>query len=270
MLGQGELGEALVLGRNSGGLVVSFGALRGFVPATHLVDFPRRAPLAEREQFLENHIGDTLTLSVIEVDPANSRLVLSESDGLRRQREQQRDRLLRELRTGQVCRGTVTRLCDFGAFVDLGGADGLIHVSELAWHRVAHPRDVLVVGQEVEVQVMRLDPAQRHIGLSIKRIQSNPWLTVAERFQVGQVVHGTITRVVDYGAFAQVDDGGIEGLIHLSELAEGNFMHPRNVVTEGDEVDLVIIQVEPARKRLGLSLRRATHNRQQSATSAES
>lgn len=255
LLDQEKLCEARVLGHNSGGLVVEFGGLQGFVPASHLVGFPRRASPAERERFLESRLGAILALSVIEVDPAQDRLVLSESEGVRRQREQHRDRLLRELRTGQICRGTVTQLCDFGAFVDLGGADGLVHVSEIAWRRVPHPRDVLRVGQEVEVRVLQLDPARRHIGLSIKRTQPNPWHTLAERFQVGQVVRGTITRIVDYGAFAQVDSS-IEGLIHLSELAEGDFKHPRNVVTEGDEMDLMVIRVEPSRRRLGLSLKR--------------
>lgn len=168
-----------------------------------------------------------------------------------------RDRLLRELRAGQVCRGTVTKLCDFGAFVDLGGIEGLVHISEIAWHRVPHPRDVLEVGQEIAVQVLRLDPVRQHVALSIKRTQPNPWASVAERFQVGQLVRGTITHVVDYGAFARVD-GGIEGLIHLSELAEGDFRHPRDVVAEGDEVNLVVIRVEPTRRRLGLSLKRAS------------
>jgi small subunit ribosomal protein S1 len=259
LLDQQGLCEAAVLSHNSGGLVVEFGELQGFVPVSHLVGFPQRASPAERERFLESHVGETLALSVIEVDHTYGRLVLSESEGVRRQREHHRDRLLRELRVGQICRGTVTRLCDFGAFVDLGGADGLVHVSEIAWRRVPHPRDVLQVGQEVEVQVLRLDPARRRIGLSIKQTQPNPWHGIAERFQVGQVVRGTITRVMDFGAFAQVD-GGIEGLIHLSELAEGNFMHPRNVVTEGDEVDVMVIRIEPSRHRLGLSLKRVPNS----------
>ncbi len=179
-----------------------------------------------------------------------------ESQVAPRSSEPPRDQLWRELRAGQVCRGTVTRLCDFGAFVDLGGIEGLVHVSEIAWHRVPHPQDVLKVGQEIAVQVLRLDPVRQHVSLSIKRTQPNPWNSVAERFQVGQWVRGTITQVVDYGAFARVD-GGIEGLIHLSELAEGDLTHPRDVVAEGDEVNLVVIRVEPTRRRLGLSLKRA-------------
>jgi len=259
LLDQQGLCQASALDYNGGGLVVEFGELQGFVPLSHLLGLPRRISPAERERFLQSRVGETLTLTVIEAEPDHDRLVFSEKEGVRRQREQCRSRLLRELRTGQICRGTVTRLCDFGAFVDLGGADGLLHVSEIAWRRVPHPRDSLQVGQELEVQVLRLDPARRHIGLTIKRMQPNPWDTVAERFQVGQVIRGTITRVMDYGAFALVD-GGVEGLIHLSELAEGNFMHPRNVVTEGDEVDLMVIRVEPSHQRLGLSLKRVPNS----------
>jgi len=170
-------------------------------------------------------------------------------------REQDGASLLRSLQVGQVRRGTVTRLCDFGAFVDLGGIEGLVHVSEIAWYHVPHPQQVLTVGQEVEVKVLNVDQVRQHVGLSIKQTRPNPWDSVAQRFQVGQLVRGTITHVVDYGAFVRLD-GGLEGLIHVSELAEGDFMHPRNVVAEGETVDVVIIRVEPVRRRLGLSLKR--------------
>jgi small subunit ribosomal protein S1 len=169
--------------------------------------------------------------------------------------EEQEARLLAELCEGDIKRGRVTNLCSFGAFVDLGGIEGLIHVSEMSWGRVGHPSDVLRIGDEVEVYVINVNREEKKIGLSLKRLQPDPWATVEERYQVGQLVQGTITNVVSFGAFARIEEG-VEGLIHISELAEGNFLHPRNVVKEGDVVTARILNIDSANHRLGLSLRR--------------
>jgi small subunit ribosomal protein S1 len=161
-----------------------------------------------------------------------------------------------ELYEGEVRKGTVSSLCNFGAFVDLGGADGLVHISELAWHRVKHPREVLSVGDDVEVYVLRLDHDRGRIGLSLKRLQPDPWTLVDEKYHVGQVVKGTVTNVVAFGAFARLEPG-VEGLIHVSELAEGKVDHPSSVVKKGDELTLRVISINARRRRIGLSLRQA-------------
>lgn len=162
--------------------------------------------------------------------------------------------MLKGLRPGDVCPGVVTNLTSFGAFVDLGGIEGLIHISELSWDRVRDPGDVLQPGQEVEVYVLGVNPDERRIALSLKRMRPNPWLEVETRYQVGQVLEGAVTNVVSFGAFVRIEEG-VEGLIHISELAEGSFLHPRNVVHEGDIVRVRVLNIDSAKQRLGLSLR---------------
>lgn len=252
----GEIYKGKVSNRNKGGLVVPFGRISGFVPASQLVNMPRRLSYEEKMAKLAEFIGETLPLKVIEVNRRRRRLIFSERAALRQWREQQKEQLMSELCEGDIRRGTVSSLCDFGAFVDLGGADGLVHISELAWHRVGHPREVLSVGDEVDVYILRLDYERKRIGLSIKRLQPDPWTLVDEKYHVGQLVRGKITNVVDFGAFARLEPG-VEGLIHVSELAEGNIGHPSNVVKKGDELTLCIISVDASRRRIGLSLRQA-------------
>jgi small subunit ribosomal protein S1 len=205
---------------------------------------------------LSEFIGETLPLKVIEVNRRRRRLILSERLAQRQWRELQKEQLMNGLYEGEVRQGVVSSLCHFGAFVDLGGADGLVHISELAWHRVRHPREVLKVGDEVDVYVLRLDYERKRIGLSIKRLQPDPWTLVDEKYHVGQLAPGTITNVVDFGAFARLELG-VEGLIHVSELANGHVGHPSNVVKKGDELTLRIISVNSMRRRIGLSLRQA-------------
>jgi len=251
-----EIFEGRVSNRNKGGLVVPFGRIWGFVPASQLVNMPRRLSHEEKMARLAEFIGETLPLRVIEVNRRRRRLIFSERAALREWREQRKEQLMNELCEGDIRRGTVSSLCDFGAFVDLGGADGLVHISELAWHRVRHPHEVLRVGDEIEVYILRLDYERKRIGLSIKRLQPDPWTLVDEKYQVGELVRGTITNVVNFGAFARLEPG-VEGLIHVSELAEGNIGHPSNVVKKGDELTLRIISVDASRRRIGLSLRQA-------------
>ncbi|HUV90240.1 MAG TPA: S1 RNA-binding domain-containing protein [Anaerolineae bacterium] len=249
---QGQVLQLPVVGCNRGGVLVGWNGLRGFVPASHLVDLSPSADEEERYDELRRLVGTRLCLKVIELDPALGRFVLSERAS--RFDESRRQDLLDRLCPGDICQGRVTNLCSFGAFVDLGGLEGLVHVSELSWGRVEHPGDLLQPSQPVEVYVLNVDRERRRVGLSIKRLQPDPWQSVEERYQVGQVVTGCITHIVNFGAFARVEDG-LEGLIHISELAEGDFLHPRNVVREGDAVTARVINIDSERRRMGLSLR---------------
>jgi small subunit ribosomal protein S1 len=253
---RGEIYEGKVSNCNKGGLVVPFGRISGFVPASQLVNMPRRLSHERKMAKLSEFIGETLPLKIIEVHRRRRRLIFSERMAQRQWREQQKQQLMDELYEGEVRRGTVSSLCNFGAFVDLGGADGLVHISELAWHRVRHPREMLSVGDEVDVYVLRLDYERRRIGLSIKRLQPDPWTLVDDKYQVGQLVQGKITNTVAFGAFARLEPG-VEGLIHISELAEGKISHPSSVVKKGDGLTLRVISVNARRRRIGLSLRQA-------------
>jgi small subunit ribosomal protein S1 len=248
-----EILHLKVIGYNRGGLLVEWNELRGFVPASQLIDFPSTNTIYNRHDALTERVGATLALRVIELDPEKNRLILSEraaqvASGTRAE-------ILQRLDPGTIAIGTITNLCDFGAFVDLGGVEGLIHISELSWGRVGHPKDILERGQEVKVYVLDVDPDEARIALSLKRLHADPWATVQERYQIGEMVEGTITNVVDFGAFACIEEG-LEGLIHFSELAEGHFLHPRNVVSEGDVVQARILSINGQARRLGLSLRK--------------
>jgi small subunit ribosomal protein S1 len=253
----GETFEETVAGSNKGGLIINIGRLRGFVPASQItsVRLPREGNDEEREAILQKLVGGKVRIKIIELDRRRNRLILSERAAVREWRQGQKERLLDELAEGIVRRGVVSSLCDFGAFVDLGGADGLVHLSELSWRRVGHPKQVLTVGQEVDVYVLSVDRESRRIALSIKRLQKEPWSTVEERYQIGQLVTGKITKLTDFGAFARLDED-IEGLIHISELAENRISHPKEVVQEGQELTLRVIRIDASKQRLGLSLRR--------------
>jgi len=248
-----------VAGYNKGGVIVNIGHVRGFVPASQIVSIRglHGGDQADREAALSELVGQELRLKIIEIDRRRNRLILSERAAAREWRREQKDRLLDELAEGEVRKGIVSSLCDFGAFVDLGGADGLVHLSELSWRRVGHPREVLKVGQEVEVYVLSVDVDRRRIALSLKRLQKEPWSAVGERYQVGQLVPCTVTKLTDFGAFARLDEY-IEGLVHISELSEDRIEHPREVLEEGQEITLRIIRIDPERQRLGLSLRRVS------------
>ena len=198
-----------------------------------------------------------LNVKVIEVDQARRRLIFSEREAQREWRAQQKARLLAELKEGDIVKGTVTGLRDFGAFVNLGGADGLIHVSELAWHRVDHPRDVLRVGEEIQVYVLSLDRGANRIALSRKRLLDDPWEAAAEKYHEGQLVEGTVTNVVDFGAFVALDDG-LEGLLHLSEMGDGSLKEPHSYVKKSDRLKLRISHLEPEKRRVGFTQRWGT------------
>ncbi len=252
-LKSGEVGTARVIGYNRGGLLVDWQSLRGFVPASHLVGLSPSLDDEARKAEFARRVGWNLCVKVIEVDRSQARLILSER--ATSSEESRREALWGDLCEGAIRRGYITNVCAFGAFVDLGGLEGLVHISEISWGRVNHPGDVLTSGDMVEVYVISVDRAAKRVALSIKRLQPDPWATVAERYHIGQLVTGAITNVVSFGAFMRVENG-VEGLIHVSELAEGQFLHPRNVVNEGDIVTARILSVEGHQRRLGLSLRR--------------
>lgn len=245
--------EVEATGSNRGGLIVRYHTLRGFIPASQLLDVAPDMDDTARRAALASYIGQRISVCVIEVDPFRDRIVFSERAV---EEAQQKDipPLLNEIVPGEVRRGRVTNLTAFGAFVDLGGYEGLIHVSEMSWSRVGHPRDVLTIGQEIDVFVMSVDPDEGRVALSLKRTRPDPWIGIEQRYTVGQLVSGCVTNVVDFGVFVKVEDD-LEGLIHVSELGEGTFLHPRNVVKEGQRLTARVIGVDGEMRRLALSLR---------------
>ena len=254
----GEPFDAKITGFNKGGLLVHIGQVRGFVPMSLLAKAPRYRPTAEgseEESPLACFVGRESRFKIIELDRKRNRLILSERAATRELRVGRKEQLLEELKEGETRRGVVSNLCSFGVFVDLGGADGLIHISELSWGRVSHPSDLLSVGKEIDVFVLSIDQERRRIALSLKRLEPEPWSRIDEDYHVEQIVQGTITRLADFGAFARLEND-IEGLIHISELSDQHISHPREVVTEGDTHTLQVIRVDRERRRIGLSLRR--------------
>jgi small subunit ribosomal protein S1 len=251
LLAEEGVAEVRVSGYNRGGLLADFGALQGFIPASHLsTPIPGQSP-EQRGAALASRIGNTLTVKVVEIDRSRCRLILSE----RQARENgQENTVLTSLRPGQVWSGQVTSLCPFGAFVDLGGFEGLIHISELSWGRVGAPADVIRPGDSVSVLVLEVHTDEQKVALSLKRLTPDPWQGVEARYHPGQVVEAMVTNVVNFGAFARLEEG-LEGLIHVSELAEGSFMHPRNVINEGDRVRARVIAVDAVKRRIALTLR---------------
>ncbi|NLS75797.1 MAG: S1 RNA-binding domain-containing protein [Chloroflexi bacterium] len=254
---EGRRVKARVISCNKGGLLVALGDLQGFVPASQLVHFPRHLDATARERFLEEQKECELDVQVIEIDRERNRLVLSERACVLDQ--DRGERLLETLQSGDVVQGLVSNLCDFGAFVDLGGIDGLIHVSEIAWQRVGHPQDVLKIGEPVQVHVLSVDREKKRIALSLKRLKQDPWRTVEQKYHVGQIVTGVVTNIVDFGVFARIEEG-LEGLVHVSELISEGAAHPRELVREGQALDLYILRIDGENRRLGLSLRQALNH----------
>ena len=200
-------------------------------------------------------VGQPISVRIIEVDRERRRLILSERAANTESRASMKDRVIGELEEGKSYTGRVTSLADFGAFVNVNGADGLVHLSELSWDRLAHPRDLLEVGQDVQVKVINIDREKKRIGLSIRALQDDPWKNRVEKFSVGQLVEGVITRLTKFGAFARLE-GDIEGLIHISELSENRVEHPKEVLKDGDVKTLRVIRIESDQHRIGLSLRK--------------
>ena len=246
--------DVKVSGYNKGGALVRWNRLEGFIPSSHLVSVRLSA---DRREAMSELIGNTLGVKIIEVDQDRRRLIFSEREAQREWRARRKAQLLAELNVGDVVKGVVTGIRDFGAFVNIGGADGLIHVSELAWHRVDHPRDILQIGQEIEVFVLNLDRQTNRIALSRKRLLSDPWDDAQIRYHEGQLVSGYVTNVVDFGAFVALEDG-LEGLLHLSEMGDGALKEPYSYVQKGDHLTLRISHLEPEKRRVGFTQRWGT------------
>jgi len=255
-----EIYDGTISGYNKGGLIVKFGHLRGFIPASQVSISRRRRSEGETpDQRWGEMVGEPIVAKVIEVDRRRNRLILSERAASRESRDALKERLITELEPGEERIGTVISLADFGVFVDIGGADGLVHISELSWRRVAHPKELVKVGQEVKVKILGVDPDRKRISLSMRELEPNPWNEVMEGFQEGQLVEGTITKLTKFGAFASLagtEAFEIEGLIHISELSDQRVEHPREVVQEGQILTLRLIKIDRERKRLGLSLKK--------------
>lgn len=254
-----EMFDAIVETFNRGGVIARLGQVRGFVPASQLSSISINGQEAddETEARLGELIGSVLKVKVIDLDRKRNRLILSERLAMREWRRKQKEQLLDSLKEGEVFQGIISSIADFGAFVDLGGADGLIHMSEMSWNRINHPSEVVAVGDKVKVQVLNVDLDKRRIGLSLRRLQPEPWAVIDSVFEIGQVVRGRITKLVNFGAFARIEENGIEGLIHISELSDKRVAHPKEVVKEGEEYDLRIIRIDTDKRRLGLSLKQA-------------
>ena len=242
----GEPVEGKVIEVVKGGLIIDLG-VRGFLPAS-LVDI-------RRVQDLEEYRDQTLLCKVIELNRSRNNVVLSRRAVLEEERKEARQQILDRLSPGVEVEGQISNIVDFGAFVDLDGIDGLIHISELSWSHVNHPSEVLEIGQKVRVKVLDVDRDRQRISLGLKQTQTDPWQRVIDETEQGDVVTGKITKVVTFGAFAEIVSG-VEGLIHISELAEHHVENPREVVQQGEEVKVKIIEIDPERRRLSLSLRR--------------
>ena len=258
----GVIIEAPVIDHNKGGLIVDCG-IRGFVPISQIVDFPRRPQneqprdaAQEIAEKLQPYVGRRLRLKILEVNRKANRLILSEKVALYEERREKRDELFSSLQVGQKVKGNIRSIAPFGVFVDLGGIDGLVHKSELSWNKVNNPEAGYKVGEEVEAEVIDINHERGRISLSIRRLQPDPWHSTVADFKVGEIIDGTVTKLVNFGAFVRVRDG-LEGLIHISELSHQRVAHPGDVVREGQTIKLKIISLDSERHRLGLSLKQA-------------
>jgi len=248
----GENVEGTVIEVVKGGLILDLG-VRGFLPAS-LVDI-------RRVQDLDEFLGRKLECKVIELNRNRNNVVLSRRAVLEDERREVRQKILDELQPGQVVEGTISNIVDFGAFVDLEGIDGLIHISELSWSHVNHPSEVLTIGDKVEVKVLDIDRDRQRISLGLKQTQADPWQSVIDAYDIGDVVEGKVTKVVTFGAFVEIHPG-VEGLVHISELASHHVENPREVVSQGEVLSVRIIEIDADRRRLSLSLKRVADNEQ--------
>lgn len=247
---QGETLELCIIGYNRGGLIADLGDVRGFVPASQLSSFPRQPSEEERTQALARYVDTKLTLKVIEFDRARNRLILSErvvSPPVSRI-----EQLLATIQPNETRPGVVRNVTNFGAFIDLGGVEGLIHVSELSWQYVAHPKDVLMPGQQVDVFIMEVNREQKRIACSLKRLKPNPWEEIAAKVKPGDWISGVVTSIVPFGAFVRVADG-VEGLLHISEVPNNDVLKS---LQDGQTIQVRVMEIEPSEQRMRLSLRK--------------
>jgi small subunit ribosomal protein S1 len=242
-------------GYNKGGLIVPIHGLRGFVPSSQISMARRNASQGDTpDHRWAKMIGDPITVRVVEVDRQRRRLILSERAANPETRQSVKERVIEDLKEGDIRTGRVTSLADFGAFVNIDGADGLVHLSEISWERIQHPNEVLEVGQEVKVKIINIDREKKRIGLSMRALQDDPWQNKVAKYRTGMLIEGVITRLTKFGAFARLE-GDVEGLIHISEISENRIEHPREVLHEGDVVNLRVIRIDNDQRRIGLSMR---------------
>ncbi len=252
-----EAFEGYVTGSNKGGLLVNVEGVNAFVPLSQIVAGPERGSPENTQRALSEWTGKKITLKVIELNRRRNRAILSERSAVQEKRAAEKERLLQELNEGDIREGRITSIRDFGIFVDIGGADGLVHLSELSWERTPKsPQDMFRVGQEVPVYVLKVDNEAKKIALSVRRAQPERWEEIVSRYREGQIVPGQVTKLAPFGAFVRLE-GPIEGLIHISELVDRRITHPKEVVEEGDVVPVKIVRIEYDRHRLGLSLKQA-------------
>jgi small subunit ribosomal protein S1 len=255
-LADNETVESKIIGFNKGGLIADVEGLRGFVPSSQVSAMRRSMSTGDTpEQRWQKMVGEDIMVRVIEVDRERRRLILSEKAASNESRQSIKERVLDELNVGEVYTGRVTSIANFGAFININGADGLVHLSEISWDHIEHPKEVLEVGQEIDVKVINIDQDKKRIGLSIRVLQDDPWKERLEKYSVGELVEGTITRLTKFGAFARLE-GDMEGLIHISEISENRIEHPKEVLKEGDVKSLRVIRIDPEQHRIGLSLRK--------------
>ncbi len=257
-LNKSEVLEAIVIDTNRGGIMVETGRLVGFVPQSHLISLPRFASQHELQDVKRQLVGTPLSLKVIEVDRRRNRLILSE----RNAKEEVQEARLSELAVGQTVTGRVVSLVDFGAFVDLGGVDGLIHISKLSHNHVNHPGEVVAVGDEVQVVIDSIDPEKRRISLDRAALLPDPWDSIRDEYEEGQLIQTTVTNVVDFGVFAQLPNG-LQGLIHISEMSMFGTQNPRDVLSQGDEVLARIVSIDPKEQRIALSIDKVSVDEQE-------
>ena len=241
-----------VTGHNRGGLLVEADRIAGFVPFSHLIELAGKEPETDREASLELYTGKTLKVKVIECVPEDGRVVFSERAALAEPGK--RSELFHTLQTGSHVTGTVTNITDFGVFVDLGGVEGLIHISELSWGRVSHPNQIVSLGQQIDVQVLDLSVERCRVALSLKRMKQNPWERALTDFPVNAVLSAVVTSVLSYGAFARIE-AGVEGLIHASEMPLEANQSPREILRDGQSIQVRVLHVDPSHQRMGLSMR---------------
>lgn len=255
LLDSQEVYKGNIIGYNRGGVLMMFGQVRGFIPASQLSNH-RRTKEKSGDEGLQNLVGQTVTVKVIEVDRSRNRLILSEKAAMKEIKAAQRQELLGDLEEGEIRDGRIVNLADFGAFVDIGGIEGLVHLSELSWKRVNHPADLVEVGDEVQVFILSVDEERGRVALSLKRLEPDPWTKVDELYKEGELVEVTITKLTKYGAFARLDDDySLEGLIHISELSNDHVDLPQEIIETGQVVSARIIRVDSDRRQLGLSLK---------------
>jgi small subunit ribosomal protein S1 len=247
-----QIVDLAVTGHNRGGLLVEGNGLYGFVPFSHLIDLAGRVENIDRDHGLESYIGRSLHLKVIECVPEDDRVVFSERAA--QSEPGRRTELFSALQPGQKVKGTVTNVTDFGVFVDLGGVEGLIHISELSWGRVSHPANIARIDSTIDVQVLDLAPERCRVALSLKRLLPNPWVNAFAEFPEGSVRNATVTNVLSFGAFARLD-AGVEGLIHVSEIPQANGKPLKEILSEGQAVEVRVLHLDPAHQRMGLSMR---------------